>query len=417
MTSATLDLPLILPRGAECSECIEELGDELLRLRGVRTVTPDATRGLLHVSFDNDVLAYDDLTRDARRIGSAAHCAVHCPRGEGADCTCRLEIDPPGADRYEQRLAHVTGLDCADCALKLEGALQHAPGVVSATTSFGASTLKVVYDPDRTDYGAVLDRVRRLGYDTVEGRQARERAQARVARAPEGGPLVFEVRGMDCADCAARLENRLGKLDGVDGVRVDFGLARLTATLTDGTASAASTEAALGATAHQMGYRLIPSGDGASGDGAAGAAIKASERSLWREPRAVLTAVSGVAVAAGFAAYALAPALSPWLFAVAVATGGWLTARAAWYSVRARSIDMNVLMTLAAIGAAAIGQWSEAGLVVFLFSLGNLLQAVTMDRTRRAVKGLVELAPAEAQLVDGDHTHTVAAEAVKPGDL
>ena len=77
MTSASLDLPLILPRGAECGECIEELGGELRRLRGVREVTPDATRGLLHVSFDNDVLAYDDLTRDARRIGAAAHCAVH----------------------------------------------------------------------------------------------------------------------------------------------------------------------------------------------------------------------------------------------------------------------------------------------------------------------------------------------------
>ncbi len=147
MTTTALDLPVVLPRGAECTECVEEFGDGLRRLRGVRDVTADVPRGLLHVSFDNDLLAYDELTRDARRIGAAAHCAAHCPRGGHEGCDCELVLDPSGADRYEQRLAHVTGLDCADCALKLEGALQHTDGVVSATTSFGASTLKVVFDP------------------------------------------------------------------------------------------------------------------------------------------------------------------------------------------------------------------------------------------------------------------------------
>ncbi len=337
MTTTALDLPVVLPRGADCAECVEEFGDGLRRLRGVRDVAADVPRGLLHVSFDNELLAYDDLTRDARRIGAATHCAAHCPRDGGHDgaCGCELVLDPSGADRYEQRLAHVTGLDCADCALKLEGALQNTGGVVSATTSFGAATLKVVFDPQEIAFDQVLDRVRRLGYDTLEGRQARESAR-------------------------------------------DGGAGHATP---DGAASAAGLRALLGDT------------------------------------RAVLTALSGVAVAAGFVAEALAPSLAPLLFAAAMVSGGYLTARAAWYSLRSRSVDMNVLMTIAAIGAAAIGQWSEAGLVVFLFSLGNLLQTLTMERTRRAVRGLVGLAPAEARVVDGDHTHTIPAAAVRPGDL
>jgi Cd2+/Zn2+-exporting ATPase len=412
MTTTALDLPVVLPRGAECTACVEEFGDGLRHLRGVRDVTADVPRGLLHVSFDNDLLAYDDLTRDARRIGAAAHCAMHCPHDDhehGQDghahheqCNCELAMEPPGADRYEQRLTHVTGLDCADCALRLEGALQHTDGVVSATTSFGAATLKVVFDPQEIVYDQVLERVRRLGYDTLEGKQARER-QA------DGAPLVFDVRGMDCADCAARLESRLGALEGVETVRVDFGIGRLTAEVTPG---AASPEAALRTTAGQLGYELVPLADARAAAREAG-----GERSLLFDGRAVLTAVAGVAVAAGFAAEALAPSLSPYLFAAAMVAGGWLTARAAWYSLRARSVDMNVLMTIAALGAAAIGQWSEAGLVVTLFSLGNLLQAVTMDRTRRAVRSLVSLTPAEAHVVDGDHLHTVAAADIRPGDL
>ncbi len=333
MTTAALDLPVVLPRGAECGECVREFGDGLRHLRGVREVTPDVPRGLLHVSFDNDLLTYDDLSRTARRIGAAAHCAAHCPRNAHGECGCELVLDPAGADRYEQRLAHVTGLDCADCALKLEGALRHTGGVVSANTNFGAATLKVVFDPQEIAFDDVLDRVRRLGYDTLEGR-------------------------------AARAAQR------------------------DGAAAAAS------------GAR--PAGAG---------------RAPLADARALLTAVSGAAVAGGFAAEAAAPALAPFLFAAAMVAGGCLTARAAWYSLRARSVDMNVLMTIAAIGAAAIGQWSEAGLVVFLFALGNLLQAFSMERTRRAVRGLAELTPPEARIVDGDHSHTVPADAVRPGDL
>ncbi len=333
MTTTDLDLPVVLPRGAECAECVEEFGDGLRHLRGVRDVTADVPRGLLHVSFDNQLLAYDDLTRDARRIGAAAHCAAHCPRDGHDQCECQLAVDPGAGDRYEQRLAHVTGLDCADCALKLEGALQHTDGVVSATTSFGAATLKVVFDPQEIAFDQVLEGVRRLGYDTIEGRQARE--------------------------------------------------------------------------AHRDGRPAV--------DGQAG--VQADRRSPLAGGRTVATIVSGVAVAAGFAAEALAPSLAPPLFATAMVAGGCLTARAAWYSLRGRSVDMNVLMTIAAVGAAAIGQWSEAGLVVFLFALGNLLQTLTMDRTRRAVRDLVELAPVEAHIVDGDHTHTVLASAIRPGDL
>ena len=126
-----------------------------------------------------------------------------------------------------------------------------------------------------------------------------------------------------------------------------------------------------------------------------------------RTARRVTTALSGVAVVAGFAAQALAPAAAP-LFAAAMALGGASVARAAFYSLRARTVDMNVLMTLAALGAAAIGEWSEAALVMFLFALGNLLQALTIERTRRAVQALVALAPTEAAVLRDGVEQTVA---------
>ena len=80
-------------------------------------------------------------------------------------------------------------------------------------------------------------------------------------------------------------------------------------------------------------------------------------------------------------------------------SGGVFVARAAVFSLRGRQVDMNVLMTLAMIGAAAIGQWSEAALVAFLFSLGTVLQVATLERTRRAISGLMRLAPPTATVL------------------
>jgi Cd2+/Zn2+-exporting ATPase len=391
VTTRSLDLPVLLPRGAECAGCVDELTGALGRVDGVSEVEADLARGLLHVSFDTGKVGFDDLTRDARRIGAQAHCREHCPDGVCEHGSADLCITFPEEPAYEQRLCHVTGLDCADCALKLETALRNTTGVVDATTSFGASTLKVTYDPGVIAFDGVLDRVDRLGYGTVEGEAARTAARPRR--------LAFDVAGMDCADCAAKLETRLGRLPGVSDVRVDFATARLTAV------AASAPAGALATTAAQMGYRLTPAGE------------QAAARAWYRDTRTVLTAVSGAAVVGGFAAEAAAPAAAPFLFAAAAVTGGAFTARAAFYSLRARSLDMNVLMTLAAVGAAAIGQWAEAGLVMFLFSLGNLLQSLTMERTRDAVRRLARLTPDAIEVVGADGVRTVAVADLLVGDL
>ena len=310
MTERTLELALLLPRAAECGGCVEEVGRELLRLDGIHSVEPDVRRGLLGVSFDESALSGDAVETFARRAGAQAHCEDHCPLAAHAHGPLDLSRPLPGEDGGERRVLHVTGMDCADCAIKLQGALRKERGVRSADVNFGAATLAVAIDPGQTALPDVFRAVRRLGYDTVE-----RRAQAETP-------------------------------------------------------------------------------------GAHGARAAQASRGFWlTEPRAVATVLSGLLTAAGFVASAAAPAAAPWLFGAAVVAGGVYVARAALYSLRARQVDMNVLMTLAMIGAAAIGQWSEAALVAFLFSLGTVLQAATLERTRRAISGLMKLAPAAASVL------------------
>ena len=69
---------------------------------------------------------------------------------------------------------------------------------------------------------------------------------------------------------------------------------------------------------------------------------------------------------------------------LSLAAGVAATARKAWSAARPRSLDINVLMLVAAAGAIALGEWSEAAAVVFLFALAQALEARTLDRARDA---------------------------------
>ena len=311
MTQRTLELSLLLPRAAECGGCVDEVGHELLKMDGIHSIEPDVARGLLRVAYDEDALEGEDVETFARRAGAQAHCEDHCPLAVHAHGPLDLSHPLAAETAGQRRILHVTGMDCADCAVKLQGALRRERGVHSADVNFGAATLAIAIDPSQTQLPDVFRAVRRLGYDTVERRAEDE-----------------------------------------------------------GTRSGS------------------------------GAAASRTGRGFWlSEPRALATLVSGAFTVAGFVSLAVAPEAAPWIFGAAVVSGGLYVARAAAFSLRGRQVDMNVLMTLAMVGAAAIGQWSEAALVAFLFSLGTVLQAATLERTRRAISGLMKLAPATATVL------------------
>ena len=78
---------------------------------------------------------------------------------------------------------------------------------------------------------------------------------------------------------------------------------------------------------------------------------------------------------------------------------------------------MNFLMTVAVIGALGIGELEEGAMVVFLFSLGNTLQSYTMDKTRNALRSLMDLAPKEAHLKKGGLLLNIPVSDIRTGDL
>jgi Cd2+/Zn2+-exporting ATPase len=104
-------------------------------------------------------------------------------------------------------------------------------------------------------------------------------------------------------------------------------------------------------------------------------------------------------------------------YIIAYLAGGTFATRKALTSLWRRAIDIDLLMVLAAVGAATIGYWVEGAILLFLFSLGNALQDYAMGRTYKAVRALMELAPQEALVLRDGVEARLPVEELAVGDL
>ena len=227
------------------------------------------------------------------------------------------------------------------------------------------------------------------------------RAQPVCAVCEDHAEAVFRVEGLHCSDEVAILERRLKPLPGVETLAADVVSQRLRVAYDAARlAPAAMVDAAADAGLRMWLEHETPADAGADGT-----------RRTW------LTLASGAALGLGlgseWAGVAGVPAVA---YLAAVAAGVAAPARRAVAAVRTRSLDINVLMVLAVIGALAIGEWAEAASVVFLFALSQWLEARTLQRARHAIRALLDLAPREAVVRRGGHDARVPVEAVALGE-
>ena len=227
---------------------------------------------------------------------------------------------------------------------------------------------------------------------------------------PENNPktILLRVEGMDCADCALHLEKAALGVPGVRSAEVSFATGRMRLVAEEGERVLPQVQAV----ARQMGYQVLPAAPTGGGAG--------WRDWLRRHPRVWPTALAGLLLLAALAARwaASAAPLRDGLLIAATVIGGFPVARAGWGTLRAtRRPDMNALMTVAVIGALALGEYAESSVVVFLFSLGELLEALTMDRARGAVRALMALRPPEATRRTPQGEERVPVEALAVGDL
>ena len=212
---------------------------------------------------------------------------------------------------------------------------------------------------------------------------------------------VFRVEGMDCNEEVVILERRLKPITGVEAISADLIGQRLHVKYDAAKITTSTLVDAIGDTGMRM---WLEHEEPLASQGAA----------TWR---ARLVIASGATLAVGLLlAWRNYPASAAVLCLVSAVTGGIYPARRAVSAIRSRTVDINVLMVIAVIGAIALGDWVEAASVVFLFAIAQWLEVRTMERARQAIRALIDLAPQEALVKRHGHEHRVKVDDVRVGE-
>ncbi len=280
----------------------------------------------------------------------------------------------PGMGIAQQTRYRIEGMDCAACAAKIDKAVRGVPGVEGVAVSVTAGAMTVHHAPG-SDLQPVEKRVSTLGYG--------------IARA--GDDHAAEVAGHRHDHDHDHDHGHAHAHDHAhDHTHVQQAVAR--------------PEAAIGLHGHDHGP---------------------SEGPWWRSRKGWLTIAAGLALVAAYAVGKLVPSWATYAFDVAMLVGLVPIARRALVAARyGTPFSIEMLMTIAAVGAVLIGAGEEGAMVVFLFLIGELLEGVAAGRARASIRALGELVPKTARLEEDGQLREVAAETlgvgatilVRPGD-
>ncbi|MBX8486138.1 heavy metal translocating P-type ATPase [Pseudomonas cichorii] len=212
-----------------------------------------------------------------------------------------------------------------------------------------------------------------------------------------GGRLSsFRIEQMDCPTEQTLIQNKLGKLPGVQ--KLEFNLINRILGVWHDLPTTEPIREAIGS----LGMQAEPIEEGASQDAPA---TPAPKKHWWP------LALSGV-MALGAEVVHFAQLGPTWVVAllaiVSILSCGLTTYKKGWIALKNFNLNINALMSIAVTGAVLIGQWPEAAMVMFLFTVAELIEAKSLDRARNAISSLMQLTPdvATVKQVDGSWVET-----------
>ncbi|WP_456480894.1 heavy metal translocating P-type ATPase [Oceanithermus sp.] len=198
--------------------------------------------------------------------------------------------------------------------------------------------------------------------------------------------LTFDVEGLDCADCAVKIEHAVRQLPGAVEVAVAYGSGKLFVKLDAGAEPEAVARAV-----EPLGYKVRPERE------------PAGEARWWQNPKVKMLGVSAGFLVLALVSQLLWPAAARWVWSAGALVSAAPLARKAWAVLKSGGgLDINALVSIATLGAVLIDAAAEALVVVFLFLIGEVLEGLAASRARGTLRELAKLAPTKARRLEAD---------------
>jgi len=284
-------------------------------------------------------------------------------------------------------LLPATGGQCPMCAERLMERISEHKGIEKVHLKEEGSQIILCfhYNPDLITLG----KLKRLAEETGSQISSQYRHE------------TLHVTGMDCTDCAMSIEHIMSRADGIIDISVNYAAEKM------------KVEYDTSRIAHEdiiqrvkwMGY---------------GVEEKARENWFRENWEFSLSLLAGFFLATGFLGEnvgGLTQNAAIGLYFLAYISGGYNATRHAVKAAFHVRFDIDVLMVVAALGAALVGEWAEGALLLFLFSLGHALEHYAMDRARHAIQSLGEITPKTARMRRNGLEKEISVEELLRGDV
>ena len=369
METKRLEIHILLPeRNGTCLRCVERLKEGLMELKGVESVEEDEKDSTLILNVNPLLIPLEKVEERAKRVG--------------------IEI----AERFVHETISLTGMDCSDCATKIENVISRMEGVAWVSINFTTGKMHIEYDSQKIDLERIVSGIKALGYgvreDLIKGAKT----------------SVFQISGMDCATESSRLEGEIKGLKGIKDYTIDLMGSKLVVRhMPEELPSSAILDAI-----ERAGLKGRVEGEG-----------RVAVRSLIYDRRIITTVASGILLITGIllSISGFSNTLIATAYLLSIIIGGYPIARSGLLAIKHLSLDINFLMTVAVIGAGIIGEWFEGATVTFLFATANLLESFSMERARKAISSLMEIAPAYGVVLRNGEEVSIPVDEIRVGDI
>ena len=323
----------------------------------------------------------------------------------------------------------IQGMTCASCVGRVERGLKKVEGVKEATVNLATERATVTYDPALTGPGALLDKIKDVGYE------------------PLVSSTELGIQGMTCANCVGRVERALKKVDGVLSASVNLATERASVTYLPASVSPGQ----LKATVRQAGYDILEEQAGLSREDQERQARAQEVEHLRRQ--VVFSTIFALPLLLIAMVPMVVPVVNDWLMTTLGHSGmgilNWVMLalalpiqfgpgrrfyRLGWKSLKNRSPDMNALVMIGTTAAflyslvatiapqifpegTAHVYYEASGVVITLILLGKFFEAVAKGRSSEAMKKLLSLQAKTARVMRNGQELELPSDEVLVGDL
>jgi len=225
---------------------------------------------------------------------------------------------------------------------------------------------------------------------------------------------VYRVEGFSCANCAGKFEKNVKELPGVQDAKVNFGASKITVY---GETTVKELEKA-GAFENLKVFPDKLEAPSSTVNQIDNEMTKRAKVPFYQKHSSLLYA--SLLIAFGYLSQFVngeENLITPVLFIASIVIGGYSLFKTGIQNLSRFNFDMSTLMTVAIIGAAFIGEWAEASIVVILFAISEAMERYSMDKARQSIRSLMDIAPKEALIRRNGQEMTVSVDHILVGDI